>query len=160
MSVRLRCEWAFTRLTSNVRNEAFFFWNRLHKVSNISGACSSNPCQNGGTCTSSSNTYYYCICVEGTYGTNCQYGTPIGTYKYMQGNYCGTIFFSIVWLLLSSFMSHAFRVSLLSVSCFCVCFDRVLAKFILVKTLLWMILCWRFCVVCGCCWIRVKKLKK
>ena len=35
--------------------------------------CSSNPCQNGGTCTDGVNSYS-CACVAGTSGVNCENG--------------------------------------------------------------------------------------
>ena len=33
--------------------------------------CESNPCTNGGTCTTLGSTYH-CLCVEGFRGLNCQ----------------------------------------------------------------------------------------
>ena len=37
-------------------------------------ACSSDPCQNGGTCVTVSSTYYECQYATGYAGTNCEMG--------------------------------------------------------------------------------------
>lgn len=40
-------------------------------------ACSDNPCQNNGTCTSLSSTEYTCSCTKGYAGKNCEEGNKI-----------------------------------------------------------------------------------
>ena len=48
-------------------------------IEDTTDPCESNPCQNRGECSKSSNSYY-CDCFSGYYGTNCQNRIASGTF--------------------------------------------------------------------------------
>ncbi|EYC06454.1 hypothetical protein Y032_0076g992 [Ancylostoma ceylanicum] len=59
--------------------------------SSVNSICASNPCLNGGTCSSSDNVDYKCACAAGYVGIRCQYKNPCDKVNCVHG-VCEPIF--------------------------------------------------------------------
>ena len=64
-----------TTLTPGTHSITYQFWEKTggaHAQFSASTPCSSSPCQNGGTCTTTSYTAHACACPNTYYGINCE----------------------------------------------------------------------------------------